>query len=168
MDWSMPGFPVHHQLLELAQTHVHRVSDTIQNISSSVVPSPPAFSLFQHQNLFQWVSSLHQVSKVLELQLQHSPSSEYSGLISFRMDQLDLLAVQVTLKSLLQHHSSKASILECSAFFIVQLYFSSQLMPTPTFQLLRPKLWRYSDFPFASHVQLFINKWLALHLFIYF
>ena len=84
-------------------------------------PSPPTFNLSQHQGLFKWVSSLHQVAKVLELQLQHQTSNEYSGLISVRMDRLDLLAVQGTLKSLLQHHSSKASILWCSGFFIVQL-----------------------------------------------
>ena len=85
-------------------------------------PSPPTFNLSQHQGLFQWVSSSHQVAKVLEFQLQHQYSSnEYSGLISFRMDWLDLLAVQGTLKSLLQHHSSKASILWLLAFFIVQL-----------------------------------------------
>ena len=75
-----------------------------------------AFNLSQHQGLFRGVSCSHQVAKVLE-----SPSNEYSGLISFRMDGLDLLAVQGTLKSLLQHHSSKALILWCSAFFIVQL-----------------------------------------------
>ena len=80
--------------------------------------SPPAFNLSQHQGLFQRIPSSHQVVKVLELQHQ---SSEYSGLIFFRMDWLDLLAVQGTLKSLLQHHSSKASIIQCSAFFIVQL-----------------------------------------------
>ena len=122
MDWSMPGFPVHHQLLELAETHVHRVSDTIQNISSSVVPSPPAFSLSQDQGLFQWVSSSYQVATYWNFNFSISPPNEYSGLISFRMDWLNLLAVQGTLKSLLQHHSSKASILWCSAFFMrVQL-----------------------------------------------
>ena len=98
-------------------------------ISSSVVPpSPPAFNLSQHQGLFQWVSFSHQVAKVLEFQLQISPSNEYLGLISFRMDWLDLFAIQGTLKSLLQHHSSKASILQHSAFFIVQL--SHPYMPT--------------------------------------
>ena len=71
MNCSMPGFPVHHQLLELAQTHVHRVSDAIQPSHSLLSPSPPAFNLSQHQGLFQWVSSLHQVAKVLEFQLQH-------------------------------------------------------------------------------------------------
>ena len=92
-----------------------------QSISSSVSLSPPTFNLSQHQGLFKWVSSSHQVAKVLELQLQHQLSNEYSGLISFRMDWLDLLAVQGTLKSLLQHHSSKVSTHHCSAFFIVQL-----------------------------------------------
>ena len=92
-------------------------------ISSSVSPSPPAFNLSQHQHIFQWVSSSHKVAKVLKLQLQHQSSNEHSGLISFRIAWLDLLAVQGTLKSLLQHHSSKASILQCSAFFIVQLSY---------------------------------------------
>ena len=91
---------------------------TISPLSS---PSPPAFNLSPHQGLFQWVSSLHQVAKILEFQLQHQSFQWYSGLISFRMDWLDLLAVQGTLKSLLQHHSSKASILWCSAFFILQI-----------------------------------------------
>ena len=84
-------------------------------ISSSSSPSPSAFNLSQSQGLFQWVSFLHQVAKVLELQL----SNEYSGLISFRIEWFDLLAVQGTLKNLLQHHSSKASIFWCSAFFMV-------------------------------------------------
>ena len=70
MDCSMPGLPVHHQLLEFTQTHVHRVSDAIQPSHPLSSPSP-AFNLFQHQGLFQWVSSSHQVAKVLEFQLQH-------------------------------------------------------------------------------------------------
>ena len=90
-------------------------------ISSSVISFSSTFSLSQHQGLFKWVSSLHQVAKVLEFSFSISHSNEYSGLISFRMDWLDHLAVQGTLKSLLQHHSSKASILQCSAFFTVQL-----------------------------------------------
>ena len=93
-------------------------------ITSSVVPSPPAFNLSQHQGLFKWVSSSHQVAKVLEFQLHHQSSNEHPGLISFRMDWLDLLAVQGTLKSLLQHHSSKASIFQHSVFFITQLSHS--------------------------------------------
>ena len=120
MDCSTPGLLVHHQLLDYTQTHVHWVSDDIQPSNPLSSPSSPAFNLSQHQGLFKWVSCSHQVAKVLEFQLQH-PSSEYSGLISFRMDCLDLLAVQGTLKSLLQHHSSKASILCRSAFFTVQL-----------------------------------------------
>ena len=121
MDCSTPGLPVHHQLLELAQSHVHRVGDAIQ--PSHPLPSPfsPAFSISQHWGLFQWVSSSHQVAKYWSFSFSISPSNEYSGFISFRMDWFDLLAVQETLKSLLQHHSSKASILRRSAFFTVQL-----------------------------------------------
>ena len=89
-------------------------------ISSSANPSPPALNLSQHQGLFQWVSSSHQV-KFWSFSFSFNPSNDYSGLISFRMDLLDLLAVQETLKSLLQHHSSKTSILRCSVFFIVLL-----------------------------------------------
>ena len=96
MDCSMPGFPVHHQLPELAQTHVYQVGDAIQPSHPLLSPSPPAFSLSQLQGLFQSVSSLHQVAKVMELQLSICTSSEYSGLISFRMDWFDLLAVQET------------------------------------------------------------------------
>ena len=109
MDYSMPGFPVHHQILEFTQTHVHWVGDAFQPSHPLLYPSPPAFNLSQHQGIFKWVSSLHQVAKV------------FLGLISFRVDLLDLLAVQGTLKSLPQHHSSKTSILWCSVFFIVQL-----------------------------------------------
>ena len=119
MDCSTPGFPIHHQLPGLAQAHVHQLSDAIQ--PSHPLSSTSAFNLSQHQGLFQGVSSSHQVAKVLELQLQISPSNEYSELISFRIDWFDLLAVQGTLESLLQHHSSKASILRHSAFFTVQL-----------------------------------------------
>ena len=101
---------IHHQLPELAQTHVHRVGDAIQPSQPLLSPSPPVFSLSQHQALFQGVSSLHQVSKYWSFSFSISTSNEYSGLISFRMDWFDLPAVQGTLKSLLQHHSSKASI----------------------------------------------------------
>ena len=89
---STPGFPVHQQLSELAQTQIHWVSDAIQPSCPLSSPSPSAFSLSQHQGLFQWVSYLHQVAKVLAFQLQHQPSNEYSGLISFRVDWFDLLA----------------------------------------------------------------------------
>ena len=118
MNRSKPGLPVHHQLPEFTQTHVHWVGDAIQSSHPLLSPSPPAPNPSQHQGLFQCVSSSHQGAKVLEFQLQISPSNKHSGLISFRMGWLDLLAVQGTLKSFLQHHSSKASILWCSAFFI--------------------------------------------------
>ena len=121
MDCSTPGFPVHHHLLELTQTHVHWISDAIQPSHPVSSPSPPTFNLSQHQGLFKWVSSSYQVAKVLDFSFSISPSSEYSELISLRMDWLDLLAVQGTFKSLLQHYSSKASILGHSAFLLVQL-----------------------------------------------
>ena len=85
MDSSTPGFPVHHHPLEPAQTDVHRVGDAIQPSHPLSSPSPPAFNLSQHQGLFQWVSSSHQVAKVLD-GFSISPSKEYSGLISFRID----------------------------------------------------------------------------------
>ena len=120
MDCSMPGLPVHHQLPELAQSHVHEwVMPSNHLILSS--PSPSAFNISQHRGLFQWVNSSHQVARYWSFSVSLSHSSEYSGLISFRMDWLELLAVQETLKSFLQHHSSKASILWRSAFFMVQL-----------------------------------------------
>ena len=123
-DCSTSGLPVYHQLSEFTQVHVHWVRDAIQPPHPLSSPFPSTFNLSQHQGIIKWVSSSHQVAKVLEFQLQHSPSNEHSGLITFRMDWLDLLAVQRTLKSLLQHHSSKASILWCSAFFILQLSHS--------------------------------------------
>ena len=98
MDCSPPGFSVYHQLLELAQTHVHQVSDASQPSHPLSSPSPPVFNLSQHQGFSYWGSLLHQVDKVLEFQLQHQFFNEYSGLISFRMNWLNLLAIQGTLK----------------------------------------------------------------------
>ena len=118
MDCSTPDLPVHHQLPGFTQTHVHHVSDAIQPFYPLLSLSPPAFNLSQHQGLFECIISLHQVAKVLQFQLQHQFSNEHPGLISFRMDWLDLLAVQGTLKS---QYSLKSSVLWCSAFFIVQL-----------------------------------------------
>ena len=115
-----PGLPAHHQFVEFTQTHVHWVGDAIQPSHPLSSPSP-AFSLSQHQGLSKWVSSSHQVAKVLEFRFNISPSNEHPGLISFRMDWLDLIAVQGTLKNLLQLHNSQTSILRCSTFFIVQL-----------------------------------------------
>ena len=120
-DCLTPGFPVHYQFLEFTQTHIHWVSDAIQPSHPLSCPSPPAFNLSQDQGFFKWVTTLHQCPKWYSCSFSISPSNEYSGLISFRMDWLDLLAVHGTLKSLLQHHSSKASILWLSVFFIVQL-----------------------------------------------
>ena len=121
MNHSTPGLPVHHQLLEFTQTDVHQVSDAIQPSHPLLSPSPPAPKPSQHQS-FSNESTLHmRWPKYWSFSFSIIPSKEHPGLISFRMDWVDLLAVQGTLKSLLQHHSSKASILQCSAFFTVQL-----------------------------------------------
>ena len=121
MDCSTTGFPVLHYLLEFAQTHVHWVSDIIQLSHALPPPSTSVLSLSQNQGLFQWVGSSPQVAKVLEQQLQHQSFSEYSGLISFRIDWFDLLVVQGTLKNLLRCHNSKVPTLQCWAFFMAQL-----------------------------------------------
>ena len=118
MDCSTPGFPVLHCLPELAQTHVHWIGDAIQPSHLLLPPSPLVLNLSQHQDLFQWVSSLHRCPKYWSFSLSISPSNGYSGLISFRIDYFDFLAVQVTPKNRLQHHNSKASILQC---FMVHL-----------------------------------------------
>ena len=120
MDCSTPGLPVHHQLPEFTQTHVHRVGDAIQPSHPLSSPSPPALNP-SHIRVFSNESTLHvRWPKDWSFSFSISPSNEYPGLI-FRMDWLDLVAVQGTLKSLLQYHSSKASILWRSAFFTVQL-----------------------------------------------
>ena len=121
MNCSRPGFRVHHQLLEFTQTHVHRVGDAIQpshplSSPSPPAPNPPSIRVFSNESTLRmrWPG-------YWSFSFSISPSNEHPGLISFRMDWLDLLAVQGTLKSLLQHHNSKALILRCSAFFTVQL-----------------------------------------------
>ena len=120
MHHSIPGLPVHHQLPEFTQNHVHWVGDAIQPchpLSSSSPPSIfPSIRVFPNESVLciKW-------PKYWSFSFNISLSSEHPGLISFRMDWLDLLAVQGSLKSLLQHHSSKASVLQCSALFIVQL-----------------------------------------------
>ena len=119
MDCSTPGFPVHHQLMELTQTHVHWVGDAIQPSHPLSSPSFSCLQSFQASRSFPVNQFFESGGQSFHLSI--SLSNEYSGLISFRMDWLDLLAVQGTLQSLLQHHSSKASILQCSAFLTVQL-----------------------------------------------
>ena len=121
MDCSTPGLPVYHQLPEFIQTHVHRVTDAIHHLilCCPLLLQP---SIFPSIRICSNESALRiRWPKYWSFSFNISPSNEYSGLISFRMDGLDLLAVQGTLKSLLEHHSSKASILWRSAFFVVQL-----------------------------------------------
>ena len=125
MKWSTPGFPVFHHLPEFAQTQVQRVGDAIQPSHPLSSPSPPLlllYSIFPSIRVFSNESALRiRWPKYWSFSFNISPSNEHSGLNFFMMDWLDLLAVQGTLKSLLQHHSSKASIPQCSAFLIVQL-----------------------------------------------
>ena len=122
MDCSMPGFPVHHQLPELAQTHVHWFSDAVQPSHPLSSPSPAfnpsSIRVFSNESVLciRW-------PKYWRFSFSTSPSNEYSRLISLRIDWFNLLAVQGNLKSLFQHHSSKASVLHCSAFFVVQLSY---------------------------------------------
>ena len=120
MNHSTQGLPVHHHLPEFTQTHVCWVGDAIQPFHPLLSPFPPAPNPSQHQSLFQWVNSSHEVAKVQSFSFSIISSKEHPGLIFFRTDWVDLLAVQGSLKSL-QHHSSKASILQHSAFFTVQL-----------------------------------------------
>ena len=121
MNCSTPGLPVHHQLLEFTHTHVHRVSDAIQSSHPLLspfllLPVPPSIRVFSNE------STLHmRWPKYWSFSFSIIPSKEIPGLISFRMDWLDLLAVPGTLRSLLQRHSSKVSIFRCSAFSTVQL-----------------------------------------------
>ena len=121
MNRSMPGLPVHHQLTEFTQIHVHRVSDAIQPSHPLPSPCPHAPKPSQHQSLFQWVNSSCEVAKVLEFQLQHhsfqrNPRADFlqNGMVGSPCSPRDY-------QSLLQHHSSKGSVLWCSAFFTVQL-----------------------------------------------
>ena len=131
MNRSTPGHPVHHQLPESTQTHVHWVGDAIQPSHLLSSPSPPALNLSQDQGLFNESALRIRWPKDWSFSFHISPSNEHPGLISFMMDWLDLCAVQGTLKNLLQHHSSKASI-----YF--QPYFSSVPLNSTT---LVPKMW---------------------------
>ena len=121
IDCSTPGFPVLHYLLEFAQVHVHWINDAIQPSHPLLLTSPPAFKFSQYQVFSNELALCIRWPKYWSFSFSISPSSEYSGLISFMMDWFDLFAVQGSLKSLLQHLSLKASALQCSAFFMVQL-----------------------------------------------
>ena len=123
MDSSTPGFPVLYCLLEFSQTHDHWLDDAIQPSHPLLSPSPPAISLAQHQGLFNKLTLHIRWPKYcsFSFSLSIKPSNEPSGLIFFRINWFDLFAVQWTLKSLLQHHSSKASFLRCSVFLMVKL-----------------------------------------------
>ena len=131
MNRSTPGLSVHHQLPEFTQTHIHQVGDAIQpshplSSPSILPPIPPSIRVFSNE------STLHmRWPKYWSFSFSTIPSKEHPGLTSFRMDWLDLLAVQGTLKSFLQHHSSKASILWCSAFFTVQLSHPYMILKKP-------------------------------------
>ena len=164
MDCSTPGLPVHHQLLEFTQTHVHWVGDAIQSSHPLLPPSPPTFNLsnisvFSKESIlpFRW-------PKYWSYSLSISPSIEYSGLISFWIDWFDL-AVQGTLKSLLQHPSWKASILWCSAFFTVQL---SHLYMT-TGKAITLTIWTFVsevEFNRITESKRMDFLWILLHNFI--
>ena len=134
---STPDLPVHHQLPESTQTHVHWVGDAIQPSHPLLSPSPPALNLSQHQTLSYESALRIGWPKYWSFSFKISPTNEHPGLISFRMDWLDLLAVQGTLKSLLQYHSSRASILRRSAFFIVQLSHPPWPLEKPCFTYLK-------------------------------
>ena len=121
MDYSIPDYSVLHYLLESAQVHVHCISDAIQPSHLLSFPSPPAFNLSQHQDLFHGSVLCIRWPKYWSFSFSISPSNEYSGLISFRIDWFNLLAVQGTLKSLLQHHNLRAAVLQHAAFLMVQL-----------------------------------------------
>ena len=132
MDCNIPGLPVHHQLPEFT---VHRVGDAIQPSNPLSAPSPHAFNFSEQRGLFQCVRSSHRWPKYSSFSYSISSSNEYSGLISFRMDWLELFAVQETLKNLLQYNSSKASILRCSVLFTVKhshLYVTTEKIITLT------------------------------------
>ena len=147
MDCSRPGFPVLHYLPEFAQIYINRVSDAIKSVMPSnhlilchpilLLPSVfPSFRVFSSESVLRimW-------PKYWSLSFSISPSNEYSGLIFFTIDWFDLLAVQGTLKSLLQHHNSKASILRCSDFFMVQLsHLYMTTVKTIVLRLYRPLL----------------------------
>ena len=163
MNHSMSGLPVHHQLLESTQTHAHRVGDAIQPSPPLSSPSPPAFNLSQ-QKVFSNGSAHHnRWPKYWSLSFSISPSNEYSGLISFRIDWFYLLAVRRTLNSSLQHHNSNASVLQCSAFFMTQVshpYVS-------TGKIIPLTMWIFVSKVMSLLFFLFLFLYLTLYLFFF-
>ena len=139
MDCSTPGLPVHHQLLELAQTHAHQVGDAIQPSHPLLSPSLPTFNLSQNQGLFQWVSSSHQVARVIEFQLQISPSNEYSGLVSGQFNLVT--SIKILSPNKVTFWSTRCY--NCSTFFFFIVFIC----------LLR----------LSSHVRLFETLWSLAH-----
>ena len=131
MDCSTPGFPVLHYFLEFTQTHVHWVSDDSQPSPPLLPPPPPALNLSQIRVFSNESALLIRWPKYWSFNFNINPSNEYSGLISFRIDWFNPLAVQRTLKSLFQYHSTKALILQRSAFFMVQLLDHTWLLERP-------------------------------------
>ena len=150
MNCSTPGLPVDHHLLGFTQTHVHWAGDAIQPPHPLSSPSTSCLQPFPASGSFQMSSSSHQVAKVLEFQLQHQSFQwiPRTGIYSFRMDWLDLFAVQGTLKNLLQHQSSKESVFWHSVFFLVQL--SHPYM-------------KWSEVKSLSCVRLFATPWTVAH-----
>ena len=160
MNCSMPGLPVHYQLPQSTQTHVHQVSDAIQpshplSSPSPPTPIPPSIRVFSSESILhiRW-------PKYWSFSFSISSSNEYSGLISFRIDWFDLLAVQGTHRSLLQHHSSKASIRWCSTFFMVQLShsYTSTGKPALTVQIFVSKVMSLLFSMFSRFVIAFLPR----------
>ena len=146
MDWGMPGFPVCYQDPKPAQTHVHRVSDAIQPCHPLSSPSPPAFNLYQHQGLFQWLSSPHQLAKVFQFQLQHQSLQWIFRTDSLRIDWLDLLVVQEIL-------DSSPTLVQKHQFFSIQRLYGPIL--TSIYQSVSQSVQSF------SHVRLFETTWIA-------
>ena len=146
MDWGMPGFPVCYQDPKPAQTHVHRVSDAIQPCHRLSSPSPPAFNLYQHQGLFQWLSSPLQLAKVFQFQLQHQSLQWIFRTDSLRIDWLDLLVVQEIL-------DSSPTLVQKHQFFSIQRLYGPIL--TSIHQSVSQSVQSF------SHVRLFETTWIA-------
>ena len=168
MNCSTPGLPVHHQLLEFTQTHVHRVGDDIQPSLPLSSSFPPALNLSQHQGLFWWIRLFaSRWPKYWSFSFSISPPNEYSGLISLEIDWFDLLAVQGTLRSLLQNRNSKASVLDtmlqtpCRQFpetVLLTTHRNFQGIIVPTVLVRRPRFRELNYWPkMVTH-----TKWVVL------